>query len=54
MLGQRRYTALSQAVTHSGEGPQKRWDIDHVLVQCWLIVSDAGPAFEQDKGNVSL
>ena len=28
MLGQRLYTALSLAVTHSGEGPQQRRDID--------------------------
>ena len=45
-------TALSQAVTHSGEGPQQRRDIDHVLVQCQPIVSDAGPALKQHKGNV--
>ena len=54
MLGQRRYTVLSLAVTHSGEGPQERRDIDHVLAQCWPIVSDAGPTLKQHKGNVSL
>ena len=43
--------ALSQAVTHSGEGPQQRRDIDHVLVQCWPIVSDAGPTLKRPKGN---
>ena len=45
-------TALSQAVTHSGEGPQQRRDIDHVLIQCWPIVSHAGPTLQQHKGNV--
>ena len=44
-------TALSQAVTYSAEGPQQRRDIDHVLVQCWPIVSDAGPTLK--KGNVT-
>ena len=44
---------LSQAVTHSGEGPQQRRDIEHVLVKCWPIVSDAGPTLKQHKGNVT-
>ena len=46
-------TALSQAVTHSGEGPKQRWDIEHVLVQCWPIVGDAGPTLQQHKGKVT-
>ena len=31
---------LSQAVTLSGEGPQLRRDIEHVLVKCWPSVVD--------------
>ena len=46
-------TALSQAVAHSGEGHQQRRDIDHVLVQCWPIVSDAGPPLKQHQANVT-
>ena len=46
-------TALSQAVTHSGEGPQQIRDIDHVLVQCRPIVSDAGSTLKQHKSNVT-
>ena len=45
--------ALSQMVTHSGGGHQQRRDINHVLVQCWPIVSDAGPILNQQKGNVT-
>ena len=37
----------------SGKGHQQRRDIDHVLVQCWPIVSDAGPPLEQHKSNVT-
>ena len=44
---------LSQAVTHSGEGPQQRRDIEHVLVKNWPIVNDAGPTLKQHKGNVT-
>ena len=44
---------LSQAVTHSGEGPQQRRDIEHVLVKCWPIVNDAGPTLRLHKGNVT-
>ena len=44
---------LSQAVTHSGEGPQQRRDIEHVLVKCWPIVNDAGPTLKQHKSNVT-
>ena len=46
-------TALSQAVTHPGEGPQQIRDIDHVLVQCRPIVSDAGSTLKQHKSNVT-
>ena len=44
---------LSQAVTHSGEGPQQRRDIEHVLVKYWPIVNDAGPTLKQHKSNVT-
>ena len=40
-------TALSQAVTHS-----QRRDIEHVLVQCRPIVSNAA-TLKQHKGNVT-
>ena len=36
-----------------GEGPQQRRDIEYVLVQCWPIVSNAGPTLKQHKGNVT-
>ena len=35
------------------EGPQQRRDIKYVLVQCWPIVSNAGPTLKQHKGNVT-
>ena len=44
---------LSQAVTHSGEGPQQRRDIEHVLGKCWPIGNDAGPTLKQHKGNIT-
>ena len=51
MLGQQRRRLF--AVTHSGEGPQQRRDIGHVLVKCWPIVNDAGPTLKQHKSNVT-
>ena len=67
MLGQRRRRwansspALVQCIVFAGQrcfkrslkGPQQRRDIDHVLVQCCPIVSDAGPTLKQLKGNVT-
>ena len=44
---------FSQAITHSGEGPQQRRDIEHMVVKCWLIFNDAGPTLKQHKGNVT-
>ena len=38
---------------NSGESPQQIRDIKHVLVQCWPIISDAGPTLKQHKGNVT-
>ena len=46
-------TALSQAVAHLEEGSQQRRDIDHLLIQCWPIIIDAGPPLKQHKGNVT-
>ena len=40
-------------VSSDHTGPQQRRDIDHVLVQCWPIVSNAGPTLKQHKGNVT-
>ena len=36
-----------------GRAPSKDGTLSIVLVQCWPIVSDAGPTLKQHKGNVT-
>ena len=47
------WMALSQAVTHWGPPAKTGTLSNHVLAQCWQIVSDAGPTLKQHKGNVT-
>ena len=44
---QRRWPNIETAQCHVFAGGQQRRDIEHALVQCWPIVSDAGPTLKQ-------